>query len=306
MDIPSTSTTVPTHVLDESPMSKSISIHGWKITTTSTAISNAAELDTLQAEVELTLPEMTFGNNAVILEHEASGLFYAFDARGALREVCNKELGPGDGGVKVGYAEDWAKTRTVPDSTSPVSEMVVAKPYDWTYTTMYAGHGFASTPKWQPADPEDSSQSIPMSTLTRPDPILYYAATQLFEDELHDNGTSTYIVRVRVMPTCFFLLARFSLRVDNVIFRQHDTRIFHEFSTDILIREMAGWEVPYATLRARLPTPDDRTNLTDTQWVANVLNEMPASVTQNKRSGAGTGWRGLVRKVEVMRLRQDA
>ncbi|KZO98131.1 type 2A phosphatase activator TIP41 [Calocera viscosa TUFC12733] len=305
MDVPSTSTALPPHNVDESATSKSISIHGWKITTVSTSISNAAELDSLQAEVDLTLPEMTFGNNSVTLAHAASGWTYAFDARGALGEVCNKELSPGDGGVKVGYAEDWAKTRTDPDSTSPVSAMIVAKPYDWTYTTMYAGHASKSKPKWQAADPEDPSQSIPMSTLTRPDPILYYAATQLFEDELHDNGTSTYMVRVRVMPTCFFLLARFSLRVDNVLFRQHDTRIFHEFSSDLLIRETAGWEVPYATIRARLPNPDDRAPLTDTQWVAGILNEMPTRVTQNNRSGASTGWRGLMRRIEIMRLDHD-
>ncbi|EJU06358.1 type 2A phosphatase activator TIP41 [Dacryopinax primogenitus] len=300
-----TSPEIPSHHVDETGVNKSITIHGWKITTTSTSISNASELDSLQRELDLTLPEMTFGHNSVVLSHEASGWTYTFDTKGALKQVCNKELGPGDGGVKVGHAEAWASTRTVPNSLTPVSEMTVAKPYDWTYTTMYAGHASTSTPQWLPADPEDSSQSIPMATLTKPDPILYYAATQLFEDELHDNGASMYIIRVRVMPTCFFLLGRFSLRVDHVLFRQHDTRLFHDFSSNMLIRETAGWEAPYETIRARLPNPDDRTRLTDTQWVASIFNELPTRITQNKRSGGGTGWRGLTRRVETILLGRD-
>ena len=75
----------------------------------------------------------------------------------------------------------------------------VAKPYDWTYTTTYPGH---SSGKWIAADPEDPSQAIPIAELTRPDPILFYAEIPLFEDELHDNGSSSVLVRI-VRSPCF-------------------------------------------------------------------------------------------------------
>lgn len=92
---------------------------------------------------------------------------------------------------------------------------VATKPYDWTYTTTYAGHegddGSTSTLSsvsaattttemipavWKPADPEDPSDSIPIAELSRPDPILFYAEIPLFEDELHDNGSSSLLVRI--------------------------------------------------------------------------------------------------------------
>ena len=54
---------------------------------------------------------------------------------------------------------------------------------------------------WVAADPEDPTQAIPIAELTRPDPILFYAEIPLFEDELHDNGSSILLVRiVRLIP----------------------------------------------------------------------------------------------------------
>ena len=49
------------------------------------------------------------------------------------------------------------------------------------------------------------------------------------------------------MPTCIFILARLTLRVDNVLFRTHDTRIFHSYESNpsLIIRETSGWEAPY-------------------------------------------------------------
>ena len=46
-----------------------------------------------------------------------------------------------------------------------------------------------------PADPSNSSHRIPVEELSRPDPILFYTEIPLFEDELHDNGTSMLSIR---------------------------------------------------------------------------------------------------------------
>ena len=78
-------------------------------------------------------------------------------------------------------------------------ETVPTKIYDWTYTTAYAGHPLSSSPstiQWLPADPENPLHRIPMAELTRRDPIMFYAEIPLFEDELHDNGSSHLVVRI--------------------------------------------------------------------------------------------------------------
>ena len=56
----------------------------------------------------------------------------------------------------------------------------------------------------------------------------------------------------RVMPTSFFVLARFCLRVDNVLFRLFDTRLYHSFdsSPPIIVRETSGWEASYKSVKA--------------------------------------------------------
>jgi hypothetical protein len=51
------------------------------------------------------------------------------------------------------------------------------------------------------------------------------------------------------MPSCIFLLSRFTLRVDNVLFRTFDTRIYHSFSSPLVIRELSGMEAPYEQVK---------------------------------------------------------
>lgn len=89
--------------------------------------------------------------------------------------------------------------RTGPDSSLPMPETVPTKPYDWTYTTTHPGTALPaenSDFNWKPADPENQAHSIPMAELRRPDPIMFYSEIPLFEDELHDNGSSNLLVRI--------------------------------------------------------------------------------------------------------------
>ncbi|KAG6910764.1 hypothetical protein DXG01_007651 [Tephrocybe rancida] len=296
---------VPLHKLLESPNSRSIEIFDWFITASTNPISNAPECDALQATLGFPLPEMTFGRNVLTLEHRASGWKYTFTTDAALKAVKNGELVEGDGGVKVGYADQWLQSRTGPSSNLPMPVTVPTKSFDWTYTTAYTGHELPDessqgpTTVWTPANPDNPAQCIPMAELTRPDPILFYAEIPLFEDELHDNGSSNLLVRIRVMPTCIFILARFTLRVDNVLFRTHDTRIYHSFASQppVIIRETSGWEAPYDRVKRQLPKRDDLTPLTDPTFIAKVLTGLPSHVSQQE--GAKTGWRELKRKVEL-------
>ena len=79
-------------------------------------------------------------------------------------------------------------------------------------------------------------------------PILWSDELSLFEDELHDNGVSRVTVKCRVMPTCIFVLLRFWLRVDGVLIRIRDTRLFHDLSKSYLLREYTEREATFEAL----------------------------------------------------------
>lgn len=102
---------LPKHELYEAPDERGITVNGWRVTSTTRPISNGPQTDALQADLGLTLPEMIFGNNSLTIEHQPSGWKYSFTAREALAAVKNGELEDGDGGVKVGYADAWLKSR---------------------------------------------------------------------------------------------------------------------------------------------------------------------------------------------------
>lgn len=46
------------------------------------------------------------------------------------------------------------------------------------------------------------------------------------------------------------------------------------------------------------------TPLTDPTWIAKALTELPTKLTQ--KDGAGTGWRGMGTKIEVVVLHSAA
>jgi type 2A phosphatase activator TIP41 len=142
------------------------------------------------------------------------------------------------------------------------------------------------------------------------------------------------------MPTSFFVLARFSLRVDGVLFRLFDTRIYHSFasSPSLVVRETSGWECKYDVVKSvstlflcalthhvnfslqsktttshkflilfaqALENPNDLTPLADPNFVHYVMSNFPRSITQDpskEGNGAGTGWRGLGTTLEILEL----
>jgi type 2A phosphatase activator TIP41 len=88
-----------------------------------------------------------------------------------------------------------------------------------------------------------------MDKLRRPDPILFFDEVDLYEDELGDNGMSLLSIKVRVMPARLLLLSRFFLRLDDVIFRVRDTRVYVEFETGQVVRDYIVMEAPYSKLK---------------------------------------------------------
>jgi type 2A phosphatase activator TIP41 len=112
------------------------------------------------------------------------------------------------------------------------------------------------------------------------------------------------------MPHSFFVLFRHFLRVDGVLFRLHDVRLFHRFGAPSVVRETAGWEASYEAVQAcTLPPPyTDLSLLSDPGWVHQQLSapagrKRPAAV----RLDAGQKpWPGLGRRLEVLDLQPAA
>lgn len=110
---------------------------------------------------------------------------------------------------------------------------------------MFSNHrNFANPQTLKPSKGE-----LPLDKLRRPDPILFFDEVDLYEDELGDNGMSLLSIKVRVMPTRLLLLSRFFLRLDDVIFRVRDTRVYVEFETGEVMRDYCVMEGAYAKLK---------------------------------------------------------
>lgn len=84
--------------------------------------------------------------------------------------------------------------------------------------------------------------------------------------------------RQRVMPNCFFVLARFFLRVDGVLLRCYDTRYFHDFETDVVVRERLRREADYASLERRVSSHV----LRDPEQIVNFIPEVDKVVDNVK------------------------
>lgn len=67
------------------------------------------------------------------------------------------------------------------------------------------------------------------------------------------------------MGDCCYFLLRFYLRVDQVLIRVYDTRIFHSFGDNHLTREFTWKEATYDEVKARGFNPTSEWALSPTQ-----------------------------------------
>lgn len=265
--IPSPRATMP---LKDNP---SITIkETWKITTQKRPILNSQELEHWENHQlpKLPLPEMIFGNNLVRIDNVKNGWFIEFNALDALKMVELEETG-----LRVAHSKVWMQSKQKQqqqnniesDATSP-NPLEIAHPYDWTYTTLYKG----TTPS-DPSFTRDDSAELPLDKLTRPDKILFFDDMILFEDELADNGISVLNVKIRVMHERLLLLSRFFLRVDDVLIRVYDTRVYVDFEDNTVIREFKKHESHYNDVLAKHQKSskgalhDPKAALRDSNWV---------------------------------------
>jgi len=135
---------------------------------------------------------------------------------------------------------------------------------DWTYTTPYKGSlsylSKTSIPHYKiPTIPPIKSSvsvdltdaQIPFHKLGKENPVLHYDEIHLFEDDLDDLGFAQGLIRVRTMADSLYMLIRNYVRLDNMFVRIIDTRIYHEYGTDILLREFQYKENTFEELKKK-------------------------------------------------------
>lgn len=193
---------------------------------------------------------MVFHKNTLTLEHE-NGATITFSPIESLKKVRNEKQD-----IKVHCSEEWQESRPKDKTGEKL------KPFDWTFSTDYQG---TLNDKFI-VEPTD--MKIDRFKLMVKEQILFYNDLTLFEDELHDNGTSVCSVKIvsftmlieragvinlipfqRVMPSGFYVLLRFFLRVDNVMIRMNESRYYFENGKNFIIKEYTSRESTYDRLK---------------------------------------------------------
>ncbi|KAK1414534.1 hypothetical protein QVD17_30280 [Tagetes erecta] len=247
---------------------KGLRIHGWEIESSNRSCLTSLNLQSWEEKLETShLPEMIFGDSLLVLKHMSSGIKVHFNAFDALVGWKNEPLPP----VEVPAAAQW-KFRSKP------FEQIILD-YDYTFTTPYSGSETVETRggidvegndhlKW-----DDCEEQINVAALTSKEPILFYDEVILYEDELADNGVSLLTVKVRVMPSYWFLLLRFWLRVDGVLMRLRDTRVvcnFRENTRPVILRDVSWRETTFKALASK-GYPSDSASYNDPNIIGQRL-----------------------------------
>ncbi|KAH8165785.1 hypothetical protein CIB48_g2435 [Xylaria polymorpha] len=215
-------------------------------------ISKAGPIEALEKDVGIPVPEMIFGDNLVSVAHAPTGWRVEFNARDALDAVDKT----GDNMLQVAYAGEWSASRE--QTSAGIREVV--RPFDWSYSTTYKGtvvpgtlgRGGSDADSGRRLDFIPTDEPIPIELLKRRDPIRFFDDVVLYESELDDNGISLLSVKLRVHDERMLLLCRLYMRLDNVVCRIRDTRIYVDFASEVVTREYSAREAGFNDVKQKL------------------------------------------------------
>lgn len=239
---------------------------GWEFVFSKSIIMKSVDLDKLSNKLKLqSIPDIVFDKNICQIKNPSLNFSLEINANDSL-QLCNFEyrklmfvekiekstkqnhinIFPSE--IQVKHAEIWKNKKPVENTEIKVLEKIS----DCFYGCPYKG----TIRKIDSLDYpntflEETSEDIPISNLKEHNPIIWANMIPLWEDELGDNGVSTCEFRFRVMNDCFFGLIRHYLRVDDVVIRIYDTRIYHEFGKNFILREFTVREDSYEGIRAK-------------------------------------------------------
>ena len=281
-----------------------ISIRGWDIATSQGPIGDEGWFNEATTIIEdlsqyqfkksprhrkVGLPEMVFPSAHVALTRSKGDLFLSWDAIDALKEWSEAHQAipledstisyRGVNVLKTSDAKLW-KSKHESSSSAAAAALNTADAifhFDWTYSTPFIGklYGMAGYNGWTKLE----ASGMPMHLLTDQSvPILYFDEVILYEDDLHDNGEVQLSMKLRVMPTCAYILSKLFVRVDNVLLRLRESRLLVDFGNHTLYRDVTWRECQWDNLEqhmlptnVRAWTPDNK----ELPAFMQLLNKIP-------------------------------
>jgi len=205
----------------------------WKIRTSKSSIMTKEQENIIERALDLpNLPDMLFVKNGLSLQHN-KGFGVRFCPIEALKTVNAKE-----DLVHVAMSKEWLEARS---DHADINK--IAKRYDWTFTpSNYKGCLLNENSGKLGLEVSLTEEKIDYERLKVQEKIVFFDEIILYEDELDDNGIAKLSIKIRAMPSGFFLLQRFFLRVDNTLIRVIDTRLYHDVTKSYLLREYSERE----------------------------------------------------------------
>jgi len=212
-----------------------LEFRGVSIHTTQGPMANAAWLDTSTKRLEemcqaaddlhrrLNLPEVCFSQATVIVTLSPEGPTLTWTVFDALQEwsAAHANIPVGSDAVCRGVSVLKSVDAALWSNKAVQTEFH----YDWTYTTPFSVSTFGD---WSPLAASGMAMGLLKDTAQ---PILYYDEIELYEDDLHDNGVVNHRIKLRLMPTCLYVLSRCWVRVDSLLLQCRETRIMVEFAS---------------------------------------------------------------------------
>ena len=249
------------YIINVPPNNKEIelskfSYKGWDFYSHTENMLNSKDLDILIKNKEENglfvshLPEIFYGFNRLFLINESQNFCYEFTPIQMLsltnyniREKLLKEK-------EIYYIPIQAKSQysKIEDTKNEM---------DWSFSSPYMGHitsiNNCIMNKYYHKINETKKFKIEKSNIIFPEikieNVLNYNQVQFFEDELGDIGLSEGKIGFGVMDECFLGLMRCYLRVDNMVVRNIDTKIYHKFGEKYIIRNFTVKEKTYDELK---------------------------------------------------------
>ena len=195
------------------------------------------------------LPEIFYGLNRLFLINKSKNFCYEFNPIQML-SLTNENI-----------RKKLLKEKEIYYIPSPAKSQYskpndIKNEEDWSFSSPYMGHISSIKDnimiKYYPEIKETKKFKIEKSKIkfpeTKVENVLNYNKIQFFEDELGDIGFSEGKIGFGVMNDFFLGLMRCYLRVDNMLVRNIDTKIYHKFGDNYIIRNFLVKEKTYDEL----------------------------------------------------------
>ena len=215
---------------------QSLTHNGWTFSIQKSNIGTQEEIGKIE---ELSgvhpAPDMLFTGSSVVISRDC-GFSLSFTPQDALRCCRYDSLTFPTSAfpvtrlrqLKVKNSQAWKAAAVDSNLLSEPAEVA----HDWTFSTSYfgtlnGGRRVSEDEQGGTDRPPTTSKFLPLPLISDHTlPILLMDEIPLWEDELHDNGHSEFVVRVRVTDKYWYVLTQFKLRVDGVAEREIACRYY--------------------------------------------------------------------------------